>query len=354
MKSLNPDRAGLKKLIRGFRGRNVLVVGDLMLDEYIYGSTDRISREAPVLILDFNGSTLMPGGAGNACANVASLGGCAMPIGVVGQDAAGAKLLGLLRGFGIRSGSVECCPGYETIQKTRVLAGGFHCAKQQVIRIDKGRRCALPVRVRRMLLERAASLIPQADAVLFSDYGYGVVGDELRTGLLKMARARRKITCVDSRFQLTRFKGATVATPNESEAGPAAGMVIRDSSSLLAAARRLMRLMSLTSLIVTQGSSGMTVFNKQGKATHVPIFGSDEIADVTGAGDTVAAATALSLAAGADVVEAACVATYASSVVVMKRGTAVVTTEELLEAVSRGRIKNVSLVSERSKSGRQT
>ncbi len=344
MRYQSPDRSRLKKIIQSFRGKTVLVVGDLMLDEYVYGSTDRISREAPVLILNFSGSSVMPGGAGNACANVTSLGAVAVPIGVVGDDPAGGRLLGLLGGCGIDTRSVECVTGLETIQKTRILAGGFHCAKQQVIRLDVGKRVKLPRRVVGQLVDRARSVMPSVDAVLFSDYGYGAVADDLRTEVIKLARARKKTVCVDSRFELTKFRGATVATPNEAEAGPAAGVQIRDSASLLSAGKKLIKLMALESLIVTQGSSGMTVFGAGKQPVHVPIFGSDEIADVTGAGDTVAAAVSLSLASGADVVEASCVATYAGSIVVMKRGTAVVSSEELLAAVSRGRIRGVAAV----------
>ncbi|MBN1504902.1 MAG: bifunctional hydroxymethylpyrimidine kinase/phosphomethylpyrimidine kinase [Candidatus Eisenbacteria bacterium] len=344
MKPESPDRARLKKIVRSFRGKRVLVVGDLMLDEYVYGSTNRISREAPVLILDFNGSTVMPGGAGNACANVSSLGAEAVPIGVVGDDPAGVRLLGLLGACGVETGSVECVRGLETIQKTRILAGGFHCAKQQVIRLDVGKRVGLPGRVVAGLLDKARAAMPSVSAVLFSDYGYGAVDDELRTEVIRLARARKKTVCVDSRFDLVKFRGATVATPNEAEAGPAVGIQIRDSTSLLSAGEKLVKTMSLKSLIVTQGSSGMTVFGPGKRVVHVPIFGSDEIADVTGAGDTVAAAVSLSLACGADVVEASCVATYASSIVVMKRGTAVVSAEELLAAVSRGRIRGVASV----------
>jgi rfaE bifunctional protein kinase chain/domain len=342
MRFESPDRARLKKLIRSFPGKRVLVVGDLMLDEYVYGSTDRISREAPVLILNYGGSTVMPGGAGNACANVSSLGAVAVPIGVVGDDPAGARLMGLLRGCGIDTGTIECVRGLETIQKTRILAGGFHCAKQQVIRLDVGKRVKLPGKVVAGLVDRARSVMPSVSAVLFSDYGYGAVADELRTEVTRLARARKRAVCVDSRFDLAKFKGATVATPNEAEAGPAVGVRISDSASLLSAGQKLVKLMSLKSLIITQGSSGMTVFGPGEHPVHVPIFGSDEIADVTGAGDTVAAAVSLSLASGADVVEASCVATYASSIVVMKRGTAVVSSEELLAAVSRGRIKGLA------------
>jgi rfaE bifunctional protein kinase chain/domain len=342
MRFQGPDRARLRQIIRSFGDKKVLVVGDLMLDEYVYGSTDRISREAPVLILSFNGSSVMPGGAGNACANVSSLGATAVPLGVVGKDASGDKLLDLLRSFGVRTDSVERVRSVETIQKTRILAGGFHCAKQQVIRLDKGKRVELPPGVTQRLVERARSLMPSVAAVLFSDYGYGAIPDDLRTDVIRLARAGRKAVCVDSRFALLKFKGATVATPNEAEAGPAAGVEIRDAASLVSAGKKLVRLMSLKSLIVTQGSSGMTVFGSGTEPVHVPIFGSDEIADVTGAGDTVASAVSLSLASGANVIEAACVATYASSVVVMKRGTAVVSSEELLEAVAEGRIKGLA------------
>jgi rfaE bifunctional protein kinase chain/domain len=342
MRINEPEGARLRKIIGSFRGRKVLVIGDLMLDEYVYGSTERISREAPVLILTFNGSLLMPGGAGNACANGCSLGATAIPVGVVGEDEPGVRLLTLLEDSGIVTEAVASCAGLDTVQKTRILAGGFHCAKQQVIRIDKGKRARLGRRVEGLLLERAAALVPQVDAVLFSDYGYGVVTDRLRGEVIKLARAKRRTVCVDSRFELAKFKGATVATPNETEAGSAVGMRITDRGTLLAAGRRLMDRMGLRSLVITQGSSGMTVFEKGRLPVHIPIFGSDEIADVTGAGDTVAAAVSLSLCCGASVIEASCIATYAGSVVVMKRGTATASAEELIEAIARGRIGGLS------------
>ncbi|KPJ59907.1 MAG: hypothetical protein AMJ46_09035 [Latescibacteria bacterium DG_63] len=342
MKLREPDRRRLKKIVRDFSRKRVLVIGDLMLDEYVYGSTDRISREAPVLILAFNGSMLMPGGAGNACANIRALGAVAMPVGLVGEDEPGERLVSLLKDSGIATESIVCSAEFESIQKTRILAGGFHCAKQQVIRVDRGKRVGVRRRVEDSLIEKAAALVPSVDAVLFSDYGYGVVSNRLRTRVTGLAREAKKVICADSRFELARFRGATVATPNESEAGPAVGEEIRDTESLLSVGRRLMKRLGLRSLILTQGSSGMTVFEGRGVPIHVPIFGSDEIADVTGAGDTVAAAVTLSLCSGATAVEASCIATYASSVVVMKRGTAVVGPDELSAAISKGKIGPLS------------
>ncbi|MCX5801167.1 MAG: PfkB family carbohydrate kinase [Candidatus Eisenbacteria bacterium] len=338
MKIDEPKRRRLEKIAGSFPEKKVLVIGDLMLDEYVYGSTDRISREAPVLILTYTGSLLMPGGAGNACANVSSLGATAIPVGVVGRDAPGARLLTLLGESGIATESVASCDGFETVEKTRILAGGFHCAKQQVIRIDRGRRVGLERRVENLVLERALDLVARVDAVLFSDYGYGVVSERVRGEVMRSARAKRKPVCVDSRFHLPKFKGATVATPNEAEAGQAAGILIKDRDTLASAGKRLVDRLDLRNLLITQGSSGMTVFEKGKLPVHIPIFGSDEIADVTGAGDTVAAAVSLSLSCGATIVEASCVATYAGSVVVMKRGTATASTAEIVEAMSRGRI----------------
>jgi len=338
MKVEEPRSARLKKIVDSFSSKSVLVIGDLMLDEYLYGSTDRISREAPVLILTYNKSLLMPGGAGNACANASSLGAGAIPVGVIGEDETGSRLLDLLTASGTESEAVVRCRGFETIRKTRILAGGFHCAKQQVIRIDRGSRVSLNKRVEALLLAKVRSILPRVDAVLFSDYGYGVVSENLREEVTRLARQRRIPVCVDSRFGLTNFKGVTVATPNEAEAGDAAGIEIRDRDGLLEAGSNLLKALGLKSLIITQGSSGMTVFEKGRRPVHVPIFGSDEIADVTGAGDTVAATVILSFSSGATAVEASCIATYAGSLVVMKRGTAVVSAKELLHAVSIGRI----------------
>ncbi|UCF77685.1 MAG: carbohydrate kinase [Candidatus Eiseniibacteriota bacterium] len=344
MRVVVPDRGRLKSLVRGFSAKKVLVVGDLMLDEYVYGNTERVSREAPVLILAFNGSMVMPGGAANACANITSLGATAIPVGLVGEDEAGGRLLGLMRERGVGTDSVISSSEYESIQKTRILAGGFHCAKQQVIRIDRGKGAAVSRKDEARLTESALSMVPSVDAVLFSDYDYGVVSGRLRTRVTELARVKKKVVCADSRFKLARFRGATVATPNEAEAGPSAGIEIRDSATLVAAGTRLMERLALQSLVVTQGSSGMTVFQREKVPVHIPIFGSDEIADVTGAGDTVAATVTLSLSAGASIVEASCLATYAASVVVMKRGTAVTSAEELQGAISRGKLGPLSLL----------
>ncbi|MFH0778367.1 MAG: bifunctional ADP-heptose synthase [Candidatus Eisenbacteria bacterium] len=338
MERAAPKRGDLKRILKAFCGRRILVTGDLMLDEYLYGSTQRISREAPVLILAYDGSMIMPGGAGNACANINSLGAVAVPVSVIGKDEAGSKLKTLLRSAGVPTDDVVSVERFETIQKTRVLAGGFHCAKQQVIRIDRGKAVSMGGRIEGLLVERALSLLPSCDAVLFSDYGYGAVSERLRGEVTVEARRRRIPVCVDSRYELLKFRGASVATPNEVEAGLASGVVVRDTMSLLEAGRRLMKKMALSSLVITQGSSGMTVFDSKRAPVKMPIFGSDEIADVTGAGDTVAAAIILSLSAGAGIVEASCIATYASSVVVMKRGTAVATQAEVLEGIEAGRI----------------
>jgi rfaE bifunctional protein kinase chain/domain len=200
---------------------------------------------------------------------------------VVRDDPAGSRLLACFRACGIDTARWSASGAWRQSQKTRILAGGFHCAKQQVIRLDVGKRVKLQGKIVARLLDRARSAMPSVSVVLFSDYGYGAVADELRTEVIRMARARKKTVCVDSRFDLVKFKGATVATPNEAEAGPAVDVRIRDTASLLAAGKKLIKLMSLESLIVTQGGSGMTVFGPGKAPVHVPIFGSDEIADVT-------------------------------------------------------------------------
>ncbi len=338
MKVRGPDRNRLKRIVKDFSSKRVLVVGDLMLDEYVYGRTDRISREAPVLILAFSGSMEMPGGAGNACANINSLGAVAVPVGIVGADEPGDRLLRLLEDAGIPTGSIVRSTGFESVQKTRILAGDFHCAKQQVIRVDRGKRTHVSRKVEDALAGKAEALVPTVDAVLFSDYGYGAVSNRVRSRVLELARAKRKPVCADSRFELAKFRGATVATPNETEAGPAVGLEIGNNDDLLSAGKELLKRLELRSLIITQGSSGMTVFEPGKVPVHIPIFGSDEIADVTGAGDTVAGTVTLSLCSGANAVEASCIATYASSVVVMKRGTAVLSADELHDALSKGRI----------------
>ena len=325
--------AGLRRRIEAFRKTRLAVVGDLVADEFIYGRIDRLSREAPVLILGYDSTEVVPGGAGNAVANVASLGGRADLIGVVGRDDAGRRLLAALptrvdtRGV-VRSNT------YRTPVKTRILAGGVHSAKQQVVRIDRAGGSIGPSRARRIQM-RLTAAVTRSDAVIVSDYGGAVVTPALWARALAGARrSKPPIVVVDSRYGLAGFAGMTACTPNESEVEALLGIRIDDDRTALErAGRELLRRLRCQAVLITRGSRGMALFEPGRPTDHIPIVGSDEIADVTGAGDTVIAAFTLALAAGATFAEAARLANHAGGLVVMKRGTAVVTADELSASV---------------------
>lgn len=328
----------LLSLIGACRGKRVVVFGDLIADEFVYGRIARVSREAPVLILDYDATEVVPGGAGNAANNVASLGGTVRLVSLVGRDEPGRRLFSVLPRAVERAG-LSRPGGYRTPVKTRILAGGIHSAKQQVVRID--RYASIPVTdAQRALAERAArQAIRTADAVLISDYGSGLVQPRFVAELaasLRKKKARVPIL-IDSRYALTRYRGLTACTPNESEVEQVLGVKIDDNKSALErAGRALLKRTRMACVLITRGSRGMAVFEPGKPTVHIPIFGSDQIADVTGAGDTVMATMTLALAAGASFEEAARLANYAGGLVVMKRGTATVSAAELRHAVRRG------------------
>jgi rfaE bifunctional protein kinase chain/domain len=332
--SVTPGR--LVGLIDAFRGIRTLVFGDLIVDEFIYGEIARVSREAPVLILNYDSTAIVPGGAGNAASNVAALGGTAVVVGATGQDDTGRRLIGAMRGHVDVRGIVRA-RGLRTPTKTRILAGGIHSAKQQVVRIDRATAAPIGDSERAAVAERLVAAAPRCDALLVSDYGSGMVTPALvaqaRKALRRGARAL-PLLMVDSRYSLLRFRGMTTCTPNESEVEQLFGIRIGENSRTLEkAGRELLKRTRSTAVLITRGSRGMALFQKDRPTVHVPIFGSDQIADVTGAGDTVIATMTLALAAGATFLEATHLANYAGGLVVMKRGTATVTAAELRQAV---------------------
>ncbi|HSG00740.1 MAG TPA: PfkB family carbohydrate kinase [Vicinamibacterales bacterium] len=323
------------QLIKGFRRVRLVVIGDLVADEFIYGQLDRVSREAPVLILKYDSTEVVPGGAGNAAANAAMLGARVEVVGIVGRDDAGARLLGALPRSARASGVVRAS-GYVTPVKTRILAGGVHSAKQQVVRIDRAGGRPSPSVLRQV--ERASvRAIRRADAVIISDYGGGLATPDLWRRVRSAAGGRvPPLVFVDSRYALDEYVGVTACTPNESEVEALLGQQIDDvPGALESSGRALLDTVQCQAVLVTRGSRGMALFEPGHETDHIPIVGSDEVADVTGAGDTVIATFALAAAAGASFAEAARLANYAGGLVVMKRGTATVTGEELGTAIER-------------------
>jgi rfaE bifunctional protein kinase chain/domain len=324
----------LRALITGFPGKRIVVVGDLIADEYLYGKPARISREAPVLILRFTDREVRLGGAANAAHNVRALGATALPVGVLGRDPAGDEVLRLFSEAGISSeGVTRAAGGRLTPVKTRIMAGGYESTRQQVVRLDREPEPSLTGDVEARLIAAVQAAGRGADAFLVSDYGYGAVTARVFEAVLETARGRGAIVAVDSRYDLPRFRGATAATPNEPEVEALAGTELEDERALEKAGRVVLERLDSRYLLITRGSRGMALLEREGPVTFMPIHGSDQIADVTGAGDTVISAFTVALAAGAGAVEAAWLANVAGGVVVMKRGTATVSPQELSESL---------------------
>lgn len=343
--AMTVDRARLLEVIDLFGGVRVTIVGDLIVDEFIYGEIARVSREAPVLILNYDSTDIVPGGAGNAAGNVAALGGAALAVGVLGRDDTGERLIETMRGRVDVRGVVRP-RGFRTPTKTRILAGGIHSAKQQVVRIDRSSGPALTDADRRAVGAKLLAAASRSDALLVSDYGSGIVTPALVRhaganlgGRRRQGRGRRvPPVLVDSRHALLRYRGITACTPNESEVEQLFGIRIGDNTRVLEkAGRALLQRTRSEAVLVTRGSRGMALFEPDRPTVHIPISGSDQIADVTGAGDTVIATMTLALASGASFLEAAHLANYAGGIVVMKRGTATVSADELRHAVESDR-----------------
>ena len=325
---------GLLDAVARFSRVRVVVVGDLIADEYLYGKPARISREAPVIILRFTGREVRLGGAANAAHNVHALGAGVSAVGVLGRDAAGDDVERLLREAGVAATGLVRVDGRPTPVKTRVMAGGHESTRHQVVRLDREPETQLRMDVEEDLIARLQSASRDADAFIVSDYGYGTVSARVFEAVLAAGRERGAPVVVDSRYELPRFRGATAATPNEPEVEAIAGLEMGDEPSIEKAGRSVLERLDARYLLVTRGNRGMALLEREGPVTFMPIHGSDEIADVTGAGDTVISAFTVGLAAGAQPGPAAWLANVAGGVVVMKRGTATVTSRELVDSLA--------------------
>ena len=332
------DLTRLLDIVGAFSRQTIGVVGDFVLDEFVSGEISRVSREAPVLILRHRHTEAYPGGAANAVNNLAALGARVLPVGVVGQDEGGKKLLEQFRQKGVKTSGILRTREWVTATKTRYLAGWTHTTEQQVLRVDREPSSQLSESVQGAIERKARQVARNADAVILSDYGFGAATPALARKL------KAKSVTLDSRYRLLEYAdaGITAATPNEPELEAAYHeQVGTDIEKLENLGDRLVRDLGLQALAVTRGKDGIVVFEhgaqndgKKAGASYIPIYGSDTPVDVTGAGDTVIAVFTLALAAGASYLEAAHLANYAGGIVVMKRRTATVTAAEL-EAVLR-------------------
>lgn len=337
MKISSQDRQALLGIIKRIPGQRVVVLGDLVADEFIHGEISRISREAPVLILKQREKLVVPGGGANAANNLAALGAKAIPVGAVGDDEAGEALLKYFRDRGVSTSRILRVRGGTTPAKCRILGGHSHWQSQQVVRVDREPTGRLPASLRRKLTTRAASALRNSTALLISDYGYGSTEAHQVTSLLRRMGRRKIPVTVDSRFDAGSYSYVTAATPNEPEVEALFGQRIGNQAGLLfELGRRMLHRQHLQALLVTRGRDGMVLFEPRRMPCSIPVFGSRESVDVTGAGDTVIAAFTLALSAGACNFHSAQFANCAGGLVVMKRGTATVTAAEIREAVLNG------------------
>jgi D-glycero-beta-D-manno-heptose-7-phosphate kinase len=327
----------LRKIVESFPKITVTVAGDLVADEFIFGEISRVSREAPVLILRHRERSIVPGGAANAVNNLADLGVNVLPVGIVGDDEPGRLLLRHFRHKRIPVSGVLKDKSYTTVTKTRILAGMPHTWRQQVVRVDREPESEPNTHLRRELVLAARQYARASDALLISDYGYGSATPAILNAIRERGRLDRIPVVLDSRHRMLQFSGVTAATPNEPEVEEALGCAIGPEwAQLCSSGAEVMSRMKLQSLLITRGHDGMVAFGEKEKPVDIPIHGSDEVADVTGAGDTVIATFTAALAVGAGTEEAAYLANYAGGIVVMKRGTATVSQQELLQAIAQG------------------
>lgn len=313
--------------------QKIMIIGDMVADVYLEGKIARISREAPVLILEHSHEIVVPGGAANAVHNAAALGGQVYAVGVVGQDNAGEQLSHSLCEKKVNTDGLFIDASRPTITKTRIMAGGQATVRQQIVRIDRESKEPLSVTIEQKMLGYIEETIPAMSAVIISDYGSMTISPAIREQVISACNRAGIPSIVDSRYDIMAYEGIRFVKQNESEAAAATGLKMLNGSQLQQAAELMLAKLKAEVILITQGPDGMTLFNRNGTQTHIPVTNRSEVYDVTGAGDTVVATMMLALAAGADYVEAACLANFAAGVVVRKPGTATASPQELKVAI---------------------
>jgi rfaE bifunctional protein kinase chain/domain len=327
MTLLNTEQ--LVKIVKRFQDRRIAIVGDAIADKFVHGSISRVSREAPVFILRHDKTETLPGGAANCAMNLVALGARVSLISVTGADESGNELRAKLEAAGVDINGVIVSEKVQTTTKVRILAGHSHSSKQQVIRIDYDAAPLSDAELRQAIVKKLQQTIGDADAVIVSDYNYGVVDPQT----VEVTRRSDIPVLVDSRFHLAEFTGFTAATPNQDEVENLIGGTISSTDELENAAQELKQRLGYRALLVTRGNQGMMLLEDDAEPLHISAVGAHQAVDVTGAGDTVMATFTLALASGASFADAARLANYAGGLVVMKRGTATVSASELEHAI---------------------
>ncbi len=335
------NRNRLLEVLPRFPGKKVLVVGDLFLDEYLVGRPTRLSREAPIAVLEYVRRFAVPGGGTNPAINLRALGAEALMIGVVGDDEAGAELRRLLTAAGVRTEGIVGDPGRTTVTKTRILAHGEGLVHHQVARIDRLPKGPIPPRAMATLVEHLETTVPEADAVLLSDYKNGVIVPEIVEVCRRLAHQHDKLLTVDSQGDLFRFRGFGLVKANKKDTEATLGEELDSEDAFAAACRRLLEELDACAVVITRGADGMSVMQAGGAHIHIPVANRSEVFDVTGAGDTAIAVLTLAMTAGARPAVAAHLANYAAGLVVRKIGNATTTVEEMQETIATSQFPRV-------------
>lgn len=345
------NRNRLLEILGRLRGRRILVLGDLFLDEYLVGRPTRISREAPVLVLEYQKRFALPGGGTNPARNLAALGVDTLMAGVVGSDEAGEELKGLLRAAGIETGGVVVDPSRPTITKTRILAHDSSVIGQQIVRMDRLSREPLDREISGRIVAYLDRVVDEVDAVLLSDYKSGVITEEVLDSCRRFSERKGTLLTVDSQGDLFRFGGFGLVKCNQAEAEATLGEELDSEESFDAACRVLLERLGACVVMITRGANGLSLMHSGGSHTHIPVTNRSEVFDVTGAGDTAIAVVTAALVAGARPVDAAHLANYAAGLVVRKIGNATTTVEEMRDAITTSRFPRVDTEQELPQEG---
>ena len=320
-------------LVKRLSGRRILVIGDMVADIYIDGRISRISREAPVLVLEQAGEKIVAGGAANVAHNAQTLGGSVYAVGLLGEDAAAQGLADILAEKGVQTAGLFRDAARPTISKTRFIAGGRATVSQQIVRLDKESHAPLRRETEGEMLRYLDEILPQMEGIVLSDYGAGTITEAVKDKLIGYAREHGLPSIVDSRYAIRRFRDIGYVKQNDAELAAAVGRELPDEAARVDAGRALLKELSADGVLVTRGEQGMMLFSRDGTVTDIPVSDRSEVYDVSGAGDTCVATVILALAAGIEAPEAARLSNVASGIAVRKLGTATVSAAELVRAL---------------------
>ena len=319
--------------LKKFNKINILIIGDMVADVYLKGNISRVSREAPVLVLEHAGEKVVPGGAANVVHNVATLGGQAFAVGLIGNDKAGGGLRDILNDKNVETTGLIVEENRPTITKTRIIAGGSATVSQQIVRIDQEMKSPILSQSEESFINILKQVIDKIDAVVLSDYGSGMLSDKIRSFIIESCQEKNIKTIVDSRYDILKFEGVSFVKQNEAEAAKAVGFELTSEDAVVTAGKILLEKLQAEGIIISRGEQGMSLIQDNGEIHHIPVVDKSEVFDVSGAGDTAVAAFILAIASGAKPVEATKIANFAAGIAVRKLGTATVSNEELNEVL---------------------